>query len=154
MRTGDTEEIHTLLAVGEVVDDPDELGTPLRVAMLTGDVKAAGIFLDAGADIETAVQPEAVRSLYAAVRRGQAALVALLIAHGVNVGARDAMGWTPLLSAARTGKVAVAELLLAHGADVNEADTDGGYSPPFCRPRPARLCRVPARARSRDECRR
>jgi ankyrin repeat protein len=51
--------------------------------------------------------------------------VRLLLAHKVNVNARELNGYTPLMLAVSGGHVAVAKLLIAAGADVHARDDDG-----------------------------
>ncbi len=66
--------------------------------------------------------------LHAAVKRGDKAEVAALLAKGADVNSKDKDGSTPLNRASYWGKKDVAELLLAKGADINTRDKNG-YTP-------------------------
>lgn len=54
-------------------------------------------------------------------------LVALLLASGANVNARDSSGWTPLMRACNAGAFEVALMMLEHGAEPH-ARNDEGYT--------------------------
>ncbi len=84
-----------------------------------------------------ALDPELIRTpdgslrqtpLHRASFTGQPEVVAWLLAHSVEVDARDRFGSTPLSGAAFGGHTRIAETLLDHGADVNASDEDG-YAP-------------------------
>ena len=67
--------------------------------------------------------------LFDAASAGDINEVALLIAAGADVNAREGRdGATPLHAAALAGQPAVVEMLIAHGADVN-AHNVGGFTP-------------------------
>ena len=57
---------------------------------------------------------------------GRAAAIDVLLTCGARTGARDARGFTPLMSAAWTGRVDTAERLLAYAADIDTRDTQQG----------------------------
>lgn len=58
----------------------------------------------------------------------QPAMIAYLIQLGVDVNAKDRIGWTPLHYAARGHRLEIVRLLLAAGAEVNAGD-DKGITP-------------------------
>ncbi|MBM3776063.1 MAG: ankyrin repeat domain-containing protein, partial [Acidobacteria bacterium] len=64
-----------------------------------------------------------------AALKGHLAMVALLLAHGADVKARNALGGTPLHDAALSGQTGAATLLLEHGAEVNAPDQESGATP-------------------------
>lgn len=64
-------------------------------------------------------------ALHTAVREGNDAVVALLLAHDANVNTRDAIGATPLIEAVRRGLLPIAQRLLAHGVDPNDVHRNG-----------------------------
>ena len=64
-------------------------------------------------------------ALHVAVRRGNDAIVAVLLDAEAEVDVRDAQGRTPLHYAASYESVESADLLLGRGADVNVVDFDG-----------------------------
>ncbi len=51
--------------------------------------------------------------------------VVLLLAHGADVNAADADGWTPLMRAAFWGDLPLAKMLLVHGARRKARDKGG-----------------------------
>ena len=55
-------------------------------------------------------------------------LTALLLAHGADVNAKTAYGWTPLKCAVAEGNESVVTLLLDHGGEVDAKGSDG-WSP-------------------------
>src|SRR5437868_4191192 len=61
--------------------------------------------------------------LLAAVRKGDAAAVQVLLSKGADVNAKSPYGATPLFFAAERGNIAIIRILLEHGADVNVKDT-------------------------------
>lgn len=58
-------------------------------------------------------------------RRNHVDVVRLLIAHGVNVNAKDIAGSAPLHWACFNGHIDIVRLLIAHGADVNMKNQNG-----------------------------
>ena len=65
-------------------------------------------------------------SIHDAARQGKIKAVKKHLAAGVDVNAKDYIGYTPLHGAARSGRKEIAELLIAEGADVNAKDGFGG----------------------------
>ncbi|MDC0144159.1 CotH kinase family protein [Verrucomicrobia bacterium] len=65
-------------------------------------------------------------SIWAAVKTGDLDGVKNLLANGIKVDSRDAMGITPLSLAALTEEIEVATYLISKGADVNARGDDGG----------------------------
>jgi hypothetical protein len=68
----------------------------------------------------------ALRSLHAAIRKGNSEKVAVLLATEGVVNSKDAKGWTPLHLAANHGQSRIASVLLKSNAEVNAKDHDGG----------------------------
>ncbi len=66
--------------------------------------------------------------LHAAAAGRHLEVIAILLAHGANVNARQQGGWTALHAAAQNGDVEIAKLLIAHGADA-EARADNNQTP-------------------------
>ncbi|KAL6819660.1 ankyrin repeat-containing domain protein [Trichoderma sp. SZMC 28015] len=62
-------------------------------------------------------------ALLLASRRGQTAIVNLLLSHGVSANSRHIHGMFPLLVATSIGHEPIVKLLLENGADVNEKET-------------------------------
>lgn len=70
-------------------------------------------------------------ALYAAIERGDTALVTILLKAGVYVDTADLKGVTPLMIAAKVGNLAITQQLLAAGADVNQLCDDYGSALSF-----------------------
>ncbi|USQ97304.1 ankyrin repeat domain-containing protein [Caulobacter sp. RL271] len=87
---------------------------------------------EAGARALVAARPEVIRSprpLLSAAEHGNAPAVALLLALGVDVGAGDHQGITPLHRAVQSGSLEAVEHLLAAGADVDARERRWGGTP-------------------------
>jgi ankyrin repeat protein len=69
-----------------------------------------------------------VAAIHKAVELGSLEDVKQLLADGVDVDAKNKLGWTPLLWAVGDGHKEIVELLIANGADVNAKRSDGGTS--------------------------
>ena len=115
--------------------------TPLMAVARTGNVEAATLLLDAGADVNAIELWGQQSALMWAAAQKQPAMIKLLIARGADVDARGAVrnwerkvikeprpkdmnqgGFTPLLYAAREGCIECARELVAGGADLDLAD--------------------------------
>lgn len=103
--------------------------TPLGLAAFFGQAEVVDLLLQRGADVN-AVAQNATRytALTGAVARGDAKIVATLLAHGANPKHRYGPGYTPLHEAAASGKTEIVAVLLKYGADAN-ACTDEGQTP-------------------------
>ena len=99
-RVGDLNTLRTLIAAGGDVNQPDAqfTATPLVWAALRGDVEAALILLDAGADPNARTSDRST-ALHSAAFLGRADVVRLLLDHGADVHVRQTAGATPLDSA-------------------------------------------------------
>lgn len=116
-----------------VEDDADALGartvdgfTPLHLAAFLGRTGATMFLVRLGADA-TAVADNAsrVQPLHSGVASGDVGVVEALLQTGVDVDARQAGGFTPLMGAAIQGASTVVERLLAAGARRRLEDDDG-----------------------------
>lgn len=118
--------------------------TALTRASRSADLDAMRLLIGAGADPKF-VEPSGLTALLAVTAGPEIpplvvvehekpdepdaiAAIDFLLAQGLDVDARDAMGATALHTAAKRGFVDVAEFLAAHGADVNATDR-GGRTP-------------------------
>lgn len=111
------------LAVGAYSPDG---WTPLHLAAHFGQVEAARILLDSGADLAARSQNRNGNTpLHAALAGRQTEAARLLIERGADVTAADAQGWTPLHLAAHSGDLPIVEMLLERGADANATNRDG-----------------------------
>ena len=80
----------------------------------------AGAQVNLGAPVQTRVIP-----IMVAARRGDPAVMTVLIEAGVDVNVRDAMGATPLMHAAWEGQAEAVRMLLQAGADVDAQSIEG-----------------------------
>lgn len=113
VESGDLERVRALLkaAFSEKADGV----TALHVAAALGEVEAARMLLDAGDDVNAQDAAHGI-ALHYAVRRGQTAMVALLLERGSDDSLRKK--WrTPMELAAKRGFVDIVRLLVEHGAD-------------------------------------
>ena len=99
--------------------------TALHWAAYLDDATAAGLLIDAGADVGAANRAGVTPLSLAAAGAG-AALVERLLQAGADPDERLPGGETPLMMAARAGRTAVIDVLLDHGADVNAAEERRG----------------------------
>jgi uncharacterized protein len=128
----DTKNLADLTRVAETLEkhlkeprqDP-EVGRRLVKAAKDGDSSLAREILDQGADPDAADAEEGSTSLHWAAFRGDAKLVAVLLAHGANVNAKNKDGRTPLIMAAAMGHRAAAAKLLARNAVKAHKDSGG-----------------------------
>jgi len=134
-RKGDANKIKALLqADPKLVADRDKNGdTPLHVACLHGQLAAAQVLIDAGADVNAknnygAFTPADLGKVFAS--NNHLDPVTLLSVHGIDT--RDMKnGYTPLdLSLFASQHKELMQLLIAKGADVN-AQASSGATPLF-----------------------
>jgi ankyrin repeat protein len=99
--------------------------TALHYLAVENYVDAVRYLLSKGANVDGA--QENGTPLTDAAKLGYGEMVALLIAHGANLEARDLEERTPLLIAAAYGYIEICDILLAAGADTHARD-GSGYS--------------------------
>lgn len=92
--------------------------TPLKAAVMNGDVIAIRYLLDGGAKVN-AQRDDLGTALHWAVEEGHTEAADLLLSRGADVDARNWYGMTPLMNAASSGHADVVKLLIARGANVN-----------------------------------
>jgi ankyrin repeat protein len=123
VNAGDVARVQELIAEGADVNAYGLDGTPLHVAVATGETWIAGMLINAGADIEAEGDPKDSHPLHLAAIRNDTEVARLLIERGADLDGRDGQGRTPLTVAATYGNVAVGELLLMAGSDPLAPDT-------------------------------
>ena len=125
-QSGQLDAVRFLVEHGADVRHSDNNGmTPLHFASYEGHADVAGYLLEHGADPAAMTNRGSV-ALHGAALRGSTPTVAVLLEHGVPVNARNAAGYTPILSG--TSGQADAEmvrLLVEHGAWVDDRDREG-----------------------------
>ena len=98
---------------------------PLGLAAFFSQVNAMKHLLDRGAEVGIAARNAMnVQPLHAAVAARNPEAVAMLLARGADVNARQQVGYTPLMGAASGGRDDLVDLLLQHGADPSLASED------------------------------
>ena len=102
--------------------------TALYLAAQGGFEAVAAALLDAGADVDAALEKIGLTPLFIASAQGYLPVVRLLLGRGAAVGSRNWNGISPLHMAALRGNTAIAQLLRDHGAAVDDADS-GGSTP-------------------------
>ena len=127
---GDLAQMAKLLAsdsslLDERSDDQDVLFggcTPLQIAAYFGQLDAAKMLIQSGADIHDRSGWNNTEPLEKAAWTGHADVVALLLDHGAKVDGTDQdFTHSPLYNAAKAGQADVVKILLAHGAAMSPA---------------------------------
>ena len=67
--------------------------------------------------------------LHITIRRGETAMVELLLDNGAEIDKIDGVGWTPLMEAIMDDKPDLCKLLVEKGADKSIANTRGATAP-------------------------
>ena len=133
---GDIEGVKKELRRGAFVDDRNEQDlTPLAVAAgsLASDVAMLQLLIDAGADVNAAVDDSKRFPVSLAADSGDLSKLLSLLDAGADVNAASPQGYTPLINVLYhlwddQKLLPVVELLVKHGADI-DAVTSYGESP-------------------------
>jgi len=126
---GHTEVVKTLLKSGAEVDaignfaisnEESKYGTPLHLAVETGNIELAKFLIDSGANINlTDGTYEYYTPLHTACRSGKLEAVKLLKEKGADMDAVDGAGETAVNIASDYGHLPVVKYLLENGASVH-----------------------------------
>ncbi|ESQ49006.1 hypothetical protein EUTSA_v10021643mg [Eutrema salsugineum] len=109
-----------------VLNNKDD--TPLHIACLASNLKAAQLLLERGADIESQNQNHGT-PLHCACHVGCANIEELLLNRGANIESQNNSEQRPLhLACTHSSKLPCAEMLLDKGAEI-EYEDDEGMSP-------------------------
>ncbi len=127
--------IQVLLTPEFPVDTPltDGCMTGLHIAWSRGDLDAAQIFLDAGADIGKADKLGRTALHFAASIGTNLELIETLVSSGAEVNAQSTGGETPLMKAISFDNADAAKTLLEKGADPEIENTMSRSSYSFAR---------------------
>ena len=87
--------------------------TPLKIAVVRGDIQTVGDLLDLGADPNLKGEDDWT-PLHHAVSRGNVAIISLLLAHGASPEMTDRFGKTPASIARTLHDPEVSDLLSRH----------------------------------------
>lgn len=118
---GDTAHLEELLAANRSLVSAlsDDGWTPLHLAAFFGNLEAARLLLNKGAQANARSTNSMENTpLHAAAAGRHAAVVKLLLDHGASSNARQHGGWTALHAAAQNGDLEMARMLVSGGADV------------------------------------
>jgi len=137
--TGDLLHLHALLDADlELAHSFAGDGwTPLHLAAGFGKPAAVSALLAAGARVDAVSRnPQQNQPLHAALALGQnPETIRLLLAHGADLNATQAGGFTPIFSAAIANRRDLAELLFSHGANPRQTSDSGKTAADFARER-------------------
>lgn len=122
VNAGDVARTQALIAGGADVNAYDLSGSPLHLAVSTGQTWIAAMLIDAGADLEAVGEPGNARPLHLAAVANHTEAARLLIDRGAAVDSRDSQARTPLSVAAIYGNSEVAEELILGDADTLAGD--------------------------------
>jgi uncharacterized protein len=121
----DIQTILQKIGAGYDVNSRDGNGyTALHWAAYSGQLSAAQVLVDHGAEIE-AVDNAQMTPLLVAASYDQVSVAAYLVSRGANVSARDNAGWTPLAYAVSNRDTELMVFLLRHGANKFSVANDG-----------------------------
>ena len=98
--------------------------TPLHLASKRGQMEAARMLVEHGADL-TAQNKDGGTPLHLASQAGQVDVARILIECGADLTAQNKDGASPLHLASQTEQVAVVRMLIEHGGNVIAQDKDG-----------------------------
>jgi len=99
--------------------------SPLRLAVLTNDATVANLLITHGANVHE-IGPNQGTLLHDAVLECDGNMMEVLLANGIDITARDNVGWTPLMTAESVTAPKNVRYLLDRGADASIADKSSG----------------------------
>ena len=127
-RSGDIDEVRSLLRQGSAVNEPERDGsTAVLWAAWHSDLELLETLVVAGADVNTA-NNLGVSPLLHVARVGDAAFVRALVEAGADPAAATLNGETVLMAAARAGSVDAVNYLLELGSDPNAVEDYQGQT--------------------------
>ena len=94
-------------------------------AVETGSLRRAASMLARSPELTSSASRYGSTPLHLAAQRGHLEVVELLVRHGAELDAEDALGSTPLLEAVSGAHADVAHMLLGRGADASNGDSNG-----------------------------
>lgn len=128
---GKTAELQAMVLAHEPLlrEHSSDGWTVLHLACFFGNLDTARMLILAGSSVhDQSANSMANKPLHAAAAGGNLEIVALLLASGADVNARQHAGYAPLHAAAAAGNEAMVRLMLAYQADP-VAGTEKGETP-------------------------
>ncbi len=130
-RSGDIEQVRTLLRQGEDVNAPQGDGmSALHWAAERGDAEMVEVLVFAGAELQSVTRIGEYTPLHLAARNGHLEATRALLAGGADISAvTDPSGSTPLHLAAVSGNGALVRELIEAGADPDAREASWAQTP-------------------------
>lgn len=126
VKTGQTEEVRSLLAEGLDVNQPFGEGiSALHLAVINNQEEVAEILIQSGANVNAPDATLSATPLHLAALYGRNNIANALIKRGANVNALMKFNISPLLVAAQFKQAEMIELLLNNKANLHHSDQDG-----------------------------
>ncbi len=121
--------LRLLLSHGANLEAPRQTdgATPLHLAAYTGHGDVCAQLVREGADVESRT-PKGQSALHFAAMAGDVGdlnAVDMLVRHGADIDAQDAMGWTPVMHTLMSYQPKMLSKLCDMGADLTLADVAG-----------------------------
>lgn len=125
-QTGDVEGARKALAAGahRIAHDINQIH-PIHLAVNFGHPEVVRVLLQAGVDVALRSNKEETTALHEAASQNRLSCAAVLIEHGSDVNARDALGQTPLFLAAKNNHAEMIGFLHKAGAKLEIIDHKG-----------------------------
>ena len=128
IQNGFADVVNVLLDKGADVNLATKDGsTALIVASNMGHPDIVSQLLKHGAKLDVTV--DSTSALMCACVNGYTDIAYLLIDAGIDIGASNTMGWTPVLQAAERGCYKILDRLIENGADVNVRSSNAKWTP-------------------------
>ena len=137
-RAGNTEIVRLCLHFGAKNDPHPDFGhTALHVAVISAQLGAASVLLEAAAESDADVvivnlaDPAGLTPLHIAAEKGLVSMIELLLSHGAEIGRRDGSGKTALHIASSLGHKKCLAILANYCGDALLSDQDSSGNTPL-----------------------
>jgi ankyrin repeat protein len=119
--SGDISSVRQAINSGADINDSDKAeGTPLFIAVDSGNLEVATLLLESGSDTEIPAKRGKQTPLHRAATNNDAEMVRLLVAHGAKINSRGFQKITPLFAAVSRNNLNAIRALVEGGANVLE----------------------------------
>ena len=130
IREGDLRATKALVENANLEESDFILGTPLHVAVNTGNTAMMELLIAAGSSIEAPSELLGMRPIHLAINTGDADILRFLISSGADVNAiTTVQGETALHIAVRLGNEDLVGVLIENSALVDKTELNEGYTP-------------------------